>query len=168
LHMILMMLLLGVQVYLKNRMNHRENNFISGSQFQDAFGDLHTPVQDFAYDFDDAFAWCSSILEKSEESSKKRLHLRSYSYKIHLQVNFKMHLVISRHLFMILHMILMMLLLGVQVYLKNQKNHQENDFISGAIHTRSICKINFKIQLVISRHLFKILRMILIICSSTL
>jgi hypothetical protein len=76
------------------------------SQFQDAFGDLQTLVQDFAYDFDDAFAWCLSILEKSEESSRKRLHLRSYSYKIHLQVNFKMQLMISRHQFKILHMIL--------------------------------------------------------------
>jgi hypothetical protein len=76
------------------------------SQFQDAFGDLQTTVQDFVYDFDDAFAWCLSILEKSEDSSRKRLHLRSYSYKIHLQVNFKMQLMISRHLFKILHMIL--------------------------------------------------------------
>jgi hypothetical protein len=108
------MLLLGVFKYtwkigrIIEKTTSSQELFIQdpfASQFQDAFGDLQTPVQDFAYDFD-AFAWCSSILEKSEESSRKRLHLRSYSYKIHLQVNFKMHLVISRHLFKSLHMIL--------------------------------------------------------------
>jgi hypothetical protein len=45
------------------------------SQFQDAFGDLQTPVPDFAYDFDDAFSSCSSHLKNRKKSLRNRLHL---------------------------------------------------------------------------------------------